>query len=210
MTKLAPIYRYSKRQYLEELRRFGRVRWAHARTFNDSTLTSAQADDEHHRIYTLDPTIHVLDIYGRDGNIHHFENLPYLHMYQRIEDRQKRLIDYYIYCFTSRYSDRFFSEFGADACLMISEPEEFYVRLIRACHKRYPRCQFIARKCNYYDPTQMPNPAKRSELVFLKSNVYSWQEEVRAFFYFHSDEGFPDHFTIDAGSLEDISEFVGA
>jgi len=43
----------------------------------------------------------------------------------------------------------------------------------------------------------------------MKSNFYSWQEEVRAFFYFHADD-FPDHITIDAGSIEDICEFVDA
>jgi len=144
VSKLPPIYRYSKRKYLEELARFGRVRIAHARTFKDSTLTSAQYDDEYHRIYTLASSDLTLDIYGRDGNIHHFENLPYLEMFQRIGDRDGRLIDYYIYCFTSRYSDRFLSEFNADACLKITHPEEFYVRLIRAFHERYPRCQFIA------------------------------------------------------------------
>jgi hypothetical protein len=195
---------------LEELVRYGKVRFAHARTFNDTSLKPAQSDDEHHRIYTLDFSVHVVDIYGTDGNVHHFGSLPSLQMFHRIGDREGRLIDYYIYCFTSKYDSRFFAEFGADACLMISHPEEFYVRLIRACHARYPRCQFIAGKCKYYDPTEMPSPAKRSEMVFMKSNLYSWQEEVRVFFYFHSNEEFPDYLTIEAGPMTDICNFVEA
>lgn len=208
MDKLPPIYRYSKRKYLEDLADFGRVRFSHARTFNDSTLTPAQSDDEHHRIYTLDPSVHTIDIYGQDGRVHHFENLPYLQMFHRLSNHQGKLIDYYIYCFTAEHNERFFSEFNADACLMISHPEEFYVRLIKACHQRYPRCQFIAGKCKYYDPTQLPSAAKKSELVFMKSNFYSWQKEVRIFFYFHSNEEFEDYLTIDAGSITDICKFV--
>src|ERR1051326_4857127 len=74
--RISPIYRYSKRRYLEELAEFGRVRFAHAGTFRDTTLTAAQYDDEHHRFYSLDPSSHVVDIYGVDGKTYHFENLP--------------------------------------------------------------------------------------------------------------------------------------
>jgi len=42
----------------------------------------------------------------------------------------------------------------------------------------------------------------------MKSNFYSWQNEVRMFFYFHSSEEFEDYLTIDAGSISDICEFV--
>ena len=95
---------------------------------------------------------------------------------------------------------------------MITHPEEFFVRVIKAAHEMHPRCQFIADKCKYYDPTQLPNPAKRSELAFMKANRYSWQEEFRMFFYFHSDfysaNGFPDYLTVEAGSMTDICKFV--
>ena len=47
-------------------------------------------------------------------------------------------------------------------------------------------------------------------MVFMKSNLYSWQEEVRVFFYFHSDEEFPDYLTIEAGPMTDICHFVEA
>ena len=75
MSVILPIYRYAQRQYLEDFMYFGKVRFAHARTFNDISLTAAQFDDEHHRIYTLDPSVHVLDIYGTDGKTHHFETV---------------------------------------------------------------------------------------------------------------------------------------
>jgi hypothetical protein len=85
----------------------GEFRFAQARTFNDSPLRPAQSDDKHHRIYTLDPSVHVVDIYGRDGNIHQFENLPFLQMFHRVGDCDGRLIDYYLYCFTSRQDSLF-------------------------------------------------------------------------------------------------------
>jgi len=56
-----------------------------------------------------------------------------------------------------------------------------------------------------FDSTTKPSQALGNG--FMKSNFYSWQEEVRIFFYFHADQ-FPDYITIEAGPISDICEFV--
>lgn len=201
------LYRFSKLAYLEQTRTRGIVRFAHARTFRDSTLAAAQQDNEQSRLFLPDASRHQIHVAPSGGNPQPITNVFDIKLELNLVGLTGKPLDYYIYCSSLIYDRRFYSDFPVDTCLRIRDPGQFSLRLEAACHANFPNCDFYGRNCFYYDPANLPPTDQQRDLVFAKAMDYGWQHEFRFLFAIDPDMSHEDYLTFEAGSLEDISDF---
>lgn len=204
------LYRFSQRQFLEQTRARGIVRFAHARTFRDSTLAAAQADNEQARSFYLDPASHQVLASRPASEVEPITDLSYVKFTLNLVDRTGRPLDYYLLCFSLVHAPRFYAEFHADACLCIRDPKTFSERLEKVCRTRFPGCDFYGRDCFYYDPNRFPPTIEQKHLAFAKDVAYGWQQEFRFILAMDPDLSREDYLFFEVGPLENISEFCTA
>lgn len=87
--------------------------------------------------------------------------------------------DYYVYCMDEIFDPRMFSDFNADACLMIKEPKRFLEKLYNdSFHKE--KYKYYSGKIKYFDPL-LDNPLEGT-IPFTKYFGYAYQNEFRCVF----------------------------
>ncbi|MBP7701875.1 MAG: hypothetical protein KA098_04675 [Phenylobacterium sp.] len=195
------LVRFSKRGFLEETLRRGRLRIAPAAIYADSSLNAAQIDDElRHR--TVTPHEHLMvrmwgseTLGGPEKEIAHkpLELFRYMHVRP-----------FYVLCLSDRFNFRMFHDFEADAALLIHAGAEFQRRLQAAVAAQLEADCAIA-PVYYYDPYTI----RRKGLVpgFSKHFRYVYQNEVRII-WTPRVEAALEPFFVDLGDLSDIAEMV--
>ncbi|MHB8068690.1 MAG: hypothetical protein ACYDIC_12415 [Desulfobaccales bacterium] len=88
--------------------------------------------------------------------------------------------DYYIYCLSSMFDCRLFSDFGADSCLIISDPRKFILNLLNAFSKKFNNWKSNGGPVRYIDPIDH-DILKLGELdLYLSKHFrYYYQQEYR-------------------------------
>jgi len=113
--------------------------------------------------------------------------------------------DYITLCFTTVYSDHFYQDFvGADACLIIHQPNEFFNRLYKALDHVIPESWAAADAAVSY--------GSKSELgvAFTKDEKFLFQSEYRFACMPNVQTEKCSAVTVSIGSIEDIAEVVSA
>jgi hypothetical protein len=92
----------------------------------------------------------------------------------------------FMFCTSLNFSSHYYEEFDCDACIEITNPEEFCRRLRVAVRQKYSTHKkgLLCGKVNYYctnKPTDQ-NIKDASTLPFLKDEIYSDQYEFRFVF----------------------------
>lgn len=116
------IFKYGKKEHLQDLLRDGYLRLSPASTYNDPSLNTAIADDE-------------LRFEKIDG-------------FKRTEYKYRS--DYYCFCSSWLHSDRLISDFHATAVLCIKSPQELFLRVATALH--HPGYDIRFNRVVYIDP----------------------------------------------------------
>lgn len=194
------LYRFSERKYLEDFLE-GKLSFAKASSYDDVKLTVAQRDDERER--TFKPDLKKTAFFINGMPIRALKEVEIKHM-ARDSDGDK--LDYYCMSFTSVYDTRFFTEFCTDSCIEVIDEGEFETRLDKAV-------QAIGGgwfgPVTYFDPKKLGAISNNKEILFSKSNQYSWQQEFRAVVLPSLKEALKDdRKIIDIGDLSDIARFV--
>ncbi len=170
------LVRYGKYKYMEPLYNDGIVKIFPASYYNDASLNPAIADNELEiRIYSDVSDIRIREVskilnkqrsqFPAEGNI-----------CIRVESSS----DYYVYCLSNILDYRLFGDFEADSCLIIMNPREFLVALMKAIKNKLPEWEPKARYINYIDPI-LTGIESLGEIqgYFFKHFRYYYQQEYR-------------------------------
>lgn len=193
-TATGEIFKFGKKKWLNLALDEGSLRFASAVTYKDPSLNPAIQDDE--LSFTIYPTssapVGIIGIPSASSS----GSITLTH-----------LTDYYVQCFSTRYSLRMYEDFSADSCLIVYDAKEFGRRVIKLLRAVFPDWIIGSIPITYVDPDDpgnapLPIPA-------AKHMKYAYQCEERIVCHPRTqvlEELHP--VTIQAGSLRDIAEVV--
>lgn len=198
------LVKYGKREFLEPMLTSGRLRICPASFYNNVQFDDAIKDDEIHRPFFI-PTyrerlngVHYLDFQGHriqfgDDDI----TLPIM------------MPDYFLFSLCDHIYYRMPTDFGADAALIIRDPNLFIQRLISAFLARWPDWRPRHGPVVYYDPYRDYSKVRIPEMS--KHFGYAYQREVRVVLQgkTFSEVALEPEF-LEIGSMEDYSDLVWA
>jgi hypothetical protein len=194
--------KYGRREFLEPMLRWGRLRICPASYYSDSAHNDAVKDDETHRTFYI-PTFRE-----RLRGIHHT-------MFQgrRIEYGDDDLVvpiaapDYFLLSLCDSIYYRLPTDFEADAALVIRDPNRFAQRVISSFLARYPNWKPHYGPVTYYDPYRDFTKIRVHQMS--KHFGYAYQREVRIVLEARQGPGHalqPEFFEI--GPMDDYAELL--
>ncbi|HET7552697.1 MAG TPA: hypothetical protein VFK04_15500 [Gemmatimonadaceae bacterium] len=188
--------KYGELRYLEAALREGKLRIAPASRYNDPSLNPAIRDDELTIDIAYDPYV-PFNPYPPGTVL-----LPP----SRVPLRKQLNTNYYVYCIASTLSMRLLYDFGAEACIVFRDPNEFLARLCTAMRKCVPGWRCTVGDVSYLDPLQV-NPSE-VDVLMGKHFRYAYQREVRVAWLPPAPTRQLEPLFLSVGSLEDIAELI--
>jgi hypothetical protein len=198
------LFRFDERIYAESFVSKGSVSFGAAATYNDSLLTAAQQDNEQERSTNLNPARHRLAVSASDGTLRPLQNLTALKITHKATDRNGAPLRYYILSCSLNNSATFYDKFGKDCHVAIHDPREFMLRLNTAVSAQLPDSGGEARQVTYFRCDTPITSATTLDLLFMKADSYSWQEEYRFVLLGPGSQAQQKRVTLTLGSLTDI------
>jgi hypothetical protein len=166
------LFRFSNREHLLPLLNHGIMKLFPATTYRDDpSLQKAQRDDELSRTILLDPKTVRLEHLAADGT-----RRP-LTPSAAIAVSTVSRTNYYVWCATTRIDPRLFDDFRYDACLVITDAEEFTTRFYAATAIALPEWIGAERLVDYLDPVR--EAADRVLDRYHKDFRFAYQREYR-------------------------------
>ncbi len=161
------IFRYGKREHLQELIVEGKVRFSPAEVYDDADNNDARKDDERQKHAYLPGK--YTTITQEDG-----QRIPIIGDVQRSVGGPA----YHLMSFSCVWDSRLFSEFEADSCIIVTNPEEFARRVEQAGRAVFPGWYFHDCPVQYFDPYErIPN--EFFDAAMSKDFTYAYQNEYR-------------------------------
>jgi hypothetical protein len=196
------LVRYSEIHFINDALSNGILKITPASRYNDSSLNSAQYDDEL-RHFAVTPRESIpFKLIGRTVAGGPEVTIPHrpLELFRFME-----VPNFYVFCCAASFDCRMFNDFKADAALIIHGVEEFIKRVGHAVAQRVPST-FLHQNVRYYDPYAITRP---SELIpaFSKNFSYAYQDEYRLVWK-PSSETELEPFFINIGPMNDIAAMV--
>lgn len=200
------LYRFSKKEYIEDMHKNGKFRIAPASFYSKGSHLKAVKDLETQRIYRVNAVPDILQ--GKTsfefGGIEAPVSNGYLTLNFTISN-------YYLFCTSYEINRKLPTDFEADSVLVIEDKDEFLRRCKKKLEERYPNWEFIEGNVNYYDPhTDLP-PSDQS-FEFTKHFSFNYQKEHRFILKnrFHKKHVDLKEIYLELGSLEDISYVINS
>jgi hypothetical protein len=159
--------------HMEAMVRTGRVRIAPASLYKDPSLNLAVHDDELSFESIAQPGFVVQVRSKPEGPFVPVGGMRDLRM------RSTMQTDYYVYCMTHAADHRLFDDFGADACVAITEPRVFAERLLASVKTVLPSWKSGGGRVKYRDPHFVN--ARDVAIPMTKHFRYAYQQESRMY-----------------------------
>ena len=194
------LVKYGKRIHIESLREHGAIFLRRASYYAESSHNDATQDDE--------LSLKVTPFFSqeaKDALAAHFGlNTPAT---GRFDFTWNHHGDYLLFCLCKEVDPRMFIDFNADACLVITDLQEFDSRIKTA---RVTQCDATFRKNHvvYVDPL-LPQISK-VDVPFYKHFRYSYQKEYRYVWQPSHGNGLLNDELVKIGPLTDISYILYA
>jgi len=163
------LVRYSDPRFIREAHERGRIRFGVASAYSDPSLNYAIRDDELLLELAPEPGTYdasALDLEGRG-----------LAQHVGVRFRHRAPTDFLVLCLSRRLLPRLFSDFSADACLLIRDPGLFLRTLRESLDAASHPLDLLVGPVCYVDPVRPKN--FRFDMRFSKHFRYSYQEEYR-------------------------------
>ncbi len=167
------LVKFGKRKHMRKLYEKGEIKIREASWYSDPSLNPAVRDDEttiERRISSEGASISIKrpgtgeyqELKGLIGDMH----------------RTLRTADYYVYCMALSQDHELFGDFGANSCVVISDPSAFAERISDAVKHQLPGWHFRS-GCVKYIESYTTNPRDFMipdiDLCFTKLDSYSHQ-----------------------------------
>ncbi|MDP3657629.1 MAG: hypothetical protein Q8R45_11760 [Brevundimonas sp.] len=169
------LVKYGQREFLEPMLKHGRIRICQASHYNDNTHNAAVRDDEISRIFCFSTY---------EERLKEISHIPVQGHRIPIEDDDivlpVEMNDYYLFSLCDDIYYRMPTDFGADAALVIKDPDQFLQRVISAFLLLRPDWEPLFGPVTYYDPYRDYTAWKTPEMA--KPFGYAYQREFRIAF----------------------------
>ena len=113
--------------------------------------------------------------------------------------------DYFLYCVANDWDTELFSDFGADACVIIRDPDEF-ARRLSAAAADLNDWYFHYGPVEYFDPYER-HKGERIDNAMSKDFRFAYQRETR-FIWAGLGRAATGHIDLTLGSLADIATYI--
>jgi hypothetical protein len=196
------LVKYGKYQYLEAMCEAGSIRIAPAALYDDPTLNPAIRDQELELYIQPPPFAMRLEV------IDHNTGKPRA-TFNPIGNKitKSASTNYFVYCLSTVLVPRLFVDFDADACVIITNPEDFIRRLVYAFEKQMPGWTAMRMPVNYIDPLHVRLNAL--DIFRQKHFRYAYQKEFRAIWLPPEPIAKLDPIFVDVGRLSDSCRLIG-
>jgi hypothetical protein len=196
------LVKYGAEEWMRAAYENGEIRIAPASSYKDSSLNRAIRDDE----LELSIKPHFRD--GKNAALEQLEHdlkNPVSPSGNGVEIL-KAPTDYYVYCLGSNFSLRMFPDFEADTCLVITKPQLFIERLIRAVLTQIPDWNGFGIGVNYIDPVNVTKD--EIDIFYSKNFRYAYQKEYRLIWTPPTPTFNLKPIFVKLGNLSDCCEFI--
>ncbi len=197
---LACYAKFGEREHIRRSIEKGVLKVSPASSFDDSSLNDAQRDNElQHWTSTPNEQL-MMELYGRNGEGEEAE-IP---VHKQEVHRGMSVPDFYVWCCALGYDARLFTEFKADAVLIIRDKSEFRSRFAKAMARELPASTLRCGALGYYD--RYTTRPEQLVPIFTKSFEYLHQNEYRFAWPAASNTALKPIFP-EIGPLTDIAEY---
>ena len=196
------LYKFSKKEYVEDMYKFGKFRISPATYYSKGSHLKAVKDFETNRGYKLKGLVDVMN-----GNTYIELNGANVPIENGFVEAVVFIDDYYLFSTSNQISRRMPTDFEADSVLIVNDKAQFIARMKKALEYSRKGWEFLEDNVRYYDPyNDIP---KDTNQEFYKHISYAYQREHRCILRSStSRKSEPDleAFFVEIGSVEDIAE----
>jgi hypothetical protein len=194
------VVRYSSPAVVHEAIAHGRFRFAPASGYADASLNYAVKDDELLLDLEPEPGTYEVSVRDCDGTI--------MATRSGFRFRQKAPSDFLVLCMSQRLLPRLFTDFSADACLVVRDPQRLVAGLEEAVAAAALPFRVVAGPVQYVDPVRPGG--LHFDLRFSKHFRYSYQREFRVVLEPKQGTPFLEPVFVEAGPMREYSDVLGA
>ena len=192
------LFRFGKHEHLGPMLHEGKIRVSPASTFVSLDGDGARKDEECCKTVVMPGgQTKVTTMDGRD--------IPIIGDLRRSTLRD----DYYMLCMASDWHPQLFSDFGADACVVIKDVDEFASRLDSSFELVRPGWQFYYFPVHYFDPHERLKN-EPFDAIACKDFEFAYQREYRFFWVNKAVRDDLPYQTLQLGTIDDIAELHSA
>ena len=197
------LIKLGRRDHMQDIYRYGRIRIAPASSYSDPSLNWAISDDE----LKLDQIVRASEIVMTLLDRETEKPRRVISPIGEITKTTRLATDYYVYCMTLGLDYRLFDDFEAEACVVIRDAKTFKVRLLQAVDLELANWIDWDRSVTYVDPYLHNSDC--INLFFSKHFRFWYQKEYR-FCWIPPLNKHPDFapFFVELGSIQQISDIV--
>ena len=192
------LVKFSKKEYLSQIKNFGKIRVNSASFYNDSSLNKAVKDAELSQTIIL-PSGTKFKKKMHSGEYEEIKGIQNLSMTSNYPS------DFYIYCMTKLYQHRLFDDFDSDACLLIYNPKIFLNKILKKLKTCYSDWLLSSVDVVYYDPYFLKSSLS---IPFNKHFRYWYQCEFRIAIKTKIPLEKLEPIDLEIGSLNDCCELI--
>jgi hypothetical protein len=192
------LVKFSKIEFLNQIKHFGKIRVNPASYYNDSSLNIAVRDDELSQKMILP----LETKFKKKMSTGEFEEIKWI---KNIFMTRNYPTDFYVYCMTNLYQYRLFDDFDANACLLIYDPKIFLNKFLKCLKTCYSDWLLKSGDVGYFDPYF---PKNSLSIPFNKHFRFWYQSEFRIAFKPKSPVEKLEPIDLEIGSLDNCCELV--
>lgn len=196
------LVKYGEQKYLKPAIQNGEIRVSPASFYQDPSLNHAIQDDELSCSVHLHPSKVKLEAYDPITSKSKGKLNPTSNVTIKIGSNT----DYYVYCLSTVFRPRLFVDFSADSCLLLTNPQQFLLRLTTAVNKQLPGWEKYLIRVTYFDPLKPEK--KRIDSFSCKHFRYAYQKEWRLIWLPPKNTDKLNHILIQIGNCEDVCELI--
>ncbi|QMU58596.1 MAG: hypothetical protein GKR98_10565 [Boseongicola sp.] len=195
------LVKFSRREFVDDMMRYGRFRIAPASSYNSSAFNRATKDLEIERKFRV-PLISEY-MAGDETVSVNGQEVPTSQGYVPVSFT---LPDYYPFSTCAAAERRLATDFDADAALIVRDTKAFIARMKNALNYAFPLWECIARPVTYYDPYK--DAPSDPDQEFYKHFSYAYQVEHRIILRPRGVMHFSnlEPFFVELGNLDGIAE----
>ncbi|EIB6494438.1 TPA: hypothetical protein ACHCBX_003361 [Vibrio parahaemolyticus] len=186
------LIKFGKKEYFRK----NSLKVSLASSFIDPSLNVAQMDDEMKAVFHANPKETLITA----SNGERIEPIGTVDFTYEIER------DYYVFCSSSVFDVRMFSNFDADSCLFIYDSQRFADELISELRKNIDIEDYAYQMVEYVDPV-LPHTHKPI-IEFYKHLRYQYQQEYRHVIIPNSTSPKPKDIYLSLKSMVEYSELI--
>ena len=195
------IVKFSKREFLEPMLKFGRIRLAPASFYSKGSLLKSMKDLETEKVFRIPAIKEALD--GKKHIEYHGHKMP---ITGGAITLNLTVPDYYLFSSCLELDRRMPTDFEADAALVIYDKDQFVRMVKKSIKKTIGQAEIFSGPVDYFDPFRWDRKPPVPEM--MKHFAYAYQKEHRIAARPVGGISSAEPIFIEIGSIENFATLV--